>query len=210
MELLQDPNVIYLLLMAGLWISATGTYIPGTGIAEIGGAGLILATLYLMSLLTVNWAALIALVIGASLFFLLPLLKPEWVRFAEAGLALQALASFFLFTHAAVSPLLIALAVLLAWGYHRTILRSVLKQQRELSSTQKDEFLVGARGRVMASIQDRGTVQVNGELWTARSRSRLESGTEIVVTQQDGLELHVEKAKRDAPGQSAGKQEWTG
>ena len=92
--------------------------------------------------------------------------------------------------------MLIAVAVLLAWGYHRSILRSILKQQRELSSTQKDEFLVGARGRVMAPIEDRGTVQVKGELWTARSRSRLESGTEVVVTQQDGLELHVEKAKR--------------
>ena len=197
MELLQDPNAVYLLLMAGLWISATGTYIPGTGIAEIGGAGLILAAIYLMSLLAANWVALIALVVGAALFFLLPLLKPDWVRFAEAGLALQALASFFLFTNAAVSPLLIALAVLLAWFYHRTILRSVLEQQRELSSTQKDEFLVGARGRVMASIEDRGTVQVNGELWTARSHARLESGTEIVVTRQDGLELHVKKAKRD-------------
>ena len=38
MEFLQDPNIIYLLLMAGLWISATGTYIPGTGLAEIAGA----------------------------------------------------------------------------------------------------------------------------------------------------------------------------
>lgn len=198
MEWFQDPNAVYLLLMAGLWISATGTYIPGTGIAEISGAGLMIAAIYLMSLLTVNWLALIALVVGASLFFLLPLLKPEWVRFAEAGLALQAIASFFLFTNAAVSPLLIALAVLLAWGYHRTILRAILKQQRELSSTQKDEFLVGARGRVMKTIEERGTVQVNGELWTARSRKRLESGAEIVVTQQDGLELHVEKAKRDA------------
>lgn len=198
MEWFQDPNAVYLLLMAGLWISATGTYIPGTGIAEIGGAGLMIAAIYLMSLLAANWLALIALVVGASLFFLLPLLKPEWVRFAEAGLALQAIASFFLFTSAAVSPLLIALAVLLAWGYHRTILRAILKQQRELSSTQKDEFLVGARGRVMQTIEERGTVQVNGELWTARSRKRLESGAEIVVTQQDGLELHVEKAKRDA------------
>ncbi len=197
MELLKDPNAVYLLLMAGLWISATGTYIPGTGIAEIGGVGLLLAALYLMTLLAVNWVALIALVVGASLFFLLPLLKPDWVRFAEAGLGLQALASFFLFANAAVSPLLIALGVLLAWLYHRTILRAILKQQGELSSTQKDEFLVGARGRVMKTIEDRGTVQVNGELWTARSHARLESGAEIVVTRQDGLELHVKKAKRD-------------
>ena len=197
MELLQDPNVIYLLLMAGLWISATGTYIPGTGVAEIAGAGLILGSVYLMSLLTINWIAVIALVAGASLFFLLPLLKSEWESYAIAGLALQAAASFFLIAGASVSPILIAVGVLLAWGYHRTILRRILKQQRVLSSTQKDEFLVGARGRVMADIEDRGTVQVKGELWTARSRLRLESGTEVVVTQQNGLELHVEKAKRE-------------
>ena len=105
-----------------------------------------------MSLLAANWLAAVALVAGASLFFLLPLLKAEWENLAIGGLALQAIASFFLFAEASVSPLLIAVGVLLAWVYHRTILRSILKQGRELSSTQKDEFLVGARGRVMAAI----------------------------------------------------------
>jgi len=206
MEFLQDPNVIYLLLMAGLWISATGTYIPGTGLAEIGGAALIIGTLFLLAQVATNWIAVIALVIGASLFFLLPLLKSEWERFAIGGLALQAAASFFLFAEASVSPIWIVVGLVVAYAYHRTILRSVLMQQRTLSSTQKDEFLVGERGRVVAEIEDRGTVQVHGELWTARSRSRLESGTEVVVTQQDGLELHVEKAKRLE--QSNSKQEF--
>lgn len=196
MEYFQDPNVIYLLLMAGMWISATGTYIPGTGLAEIGGAALIVGTLFLLAQVATNWIAAIALVIGASLFFLLPLLKAEWERFAIGGLAIQAVASFFLFEGARVSPIWIVLGVLVAWAYHRTILRSIVEQHRTLSSTQKDEFLVGERGRVMATIEGRGTVQVHGELWTARSRSRLESGAEVVVTQQDGLELHVEKAKR--------------
>ncbi len=196
MEFLQDPNVLYLLLMAGLWISATGTYIPGTGLAEIGGAALVVGTLFLLAQMATNWIAVIALVIGASLFFLLPLLKSEWERYAIGGLALQAAASFFLFAEASVSPIWIVLSLIVAWAYHRTILRSVLRQRRTLSSTQKDEFLVGERGRVMAAIEDRGTVQVHGELWTARSRSRLESGAEVVVTGQDGLELHVEKAKR--------------
>ncbi|MDE2750011.1 MAG: hypothetical protein OXI34_13705 [Chloroflexota bacterium] len=200
MEFLTDPNVIYLLLMAGLWISATGTYIPGTGVAEIAGAALILGTLFLLAQVATNWIAVIALVIGASLFFLLPLLKSEWERFAIGGLALQAVASFFLFNEGAVSALWIAVGVLVAWAYHRTILRRVVEQQRTLSSTQKDAFLVGERGRVVAEIEDRGTVQVHGELWTARSRSRLESGDEIVVTGQDGLELQVEKAKRLADG----------
>lgn len=198
MEMLQDPNLIYLLLMAGLWVSATGTYIPGTGIAEFAGAALILGTLYLLSALAVNWIAVVAIVVGAALFFLLPLLKSEWEPFALGGLAVQAAASFFLFVDGSVSPVLIVLGVALAWLYHRGILRAILRQQRELSSTQKDAFLVGARGRVMGTMEDRLTVHVNGELWTARSRSRLESGAEVVVTQQDGLELQVEKAKRSA------------
>lgn len=201
MEFLQDPtlispNIVYLLLMAGLWLGATGTYIPGTGIVEVAGAGLILLTLYLMTLLSTSWIALAFLIVGASIFFLLPLLKPEWIRIAEAGLLVQAVSSFFLFTGTTVSPILIVAGVALAWFYHRTILKAILKQQRQLSSTQKDEFLVGTRGRVVAEIEDKGTVQVKGELWTARSHARLASGTEIVVTEQNGLELKVEKAKR--------------
>lgn len=202
MEQLLEPNLIYLLLMAGLWISATGAYIPGTGVAEVGGAALILGALFLLAQAATNWLAVIAIVIGASLFFMLPLLKPQWERFAIGGLALQAAASFFLFAGAGVSPLWIALGVAAAFAYHRTVLRSVLSQQRTLSSTQKDEFLVGERGRVMAAIDERGTVQVGGELWTARSRSRLASGTEVVVTRQEGLELHVEKAKRLEEGRA--------
>ena len=198
MEMFQDPNLIYLLLMAGLWVSATGTYIPGTGIAEFAGASLILGTLFLLSALAVNWIAVVAIVVGAALFFLLPLLKPQWQHFALGGLAAQGIASFFLFADGSVSPVLIVLGVALAWLYHRGILRAILRQQRELSSTQKDAFLVGARGRVMGTLEDRLTVHVNGELWTARSRTRLESGAEVVVTQQDGLELQVEKAKRSA------------
>jgi membrane-bound ClpP family serine protease len=86
MEFLQDPtlinpNLVYLLLMVGLWLGATGTYIPGTGIVEVAGAGLLILTLYLMTLVTTNWLALVVLVIGASTFFLLPLLN----TFANLG-----------------------------------------------------------------------------------------------------------------------------
>ena len=202
MEFLQDPtlispNLVYLLLMVGLWLGATGTYIPGTGIVEVVGLGLMILTLYLMTLLATNWLALIILVIGAVAFFVLPLLKPEWIRLAQAGLVVQAVSSFFLFDNMMVSPVLVGVGVLVAWLYHATILQSILKQHRELSSTQKDQFLVGAHGRVVAPIEDKGTVQVKGELWTARSSSRLERGTPIIVTEQQGLELHVEKAKRD-------------
>ena len=208
MEFLLEPNVIYLLLMAGLWISATATYTLGetAGVAEVAGGGLLLGTIYLLSQLAgTNWLAVIALVLGAAVFFLLPLLKPDWelLRLAVVGLAVQVLASFMLFSGSAdvaVSPFLIVGSAAVAWLYQSTVLRYIIQQRRELSSTQKDEFLVGERGRVMGDIDERGTVQVKGELWSARSSSPIAGGTEIVVTGQDGLELHVEKAKRDASG----------
>ena len=69
-----------------------------------------------MSLVATNWLAVIALVAGASLFFLLPLLKAEWEPFALAGLAVQAVASFFLFAEASVSPLFIVVGVFAGLG----------------------------------------------------------------------------------------------
>jgi membrane-bound ClpP family serine protease len=199
---LQDPilinsNLVYVILMAGLWLSATGTYIPGTGIVEISGGLLLVGGLVAMSLMPTNWIAVIVLVLGASVFFLLPLLKPQLMRIAEVGLLVQGIASLFLFTGEAVSPVLVAIMVLLAWLYHHNVLAPLLKEQHQLSFTQKEAFLVGRRGRVVAPVDPKGTVQVKGELWTARSHSRLESGTEVVVIEQNGLELEVEKAKRD-------------
>ena len=31
MDMLNDPNFVYCVLMAGMWVSATGTYIPWHG-----------------------------------------------------------------------------------------------------------------------------------------------------------------------------------
>lgn len=199
---MQDPilintNIIYVVLMAGLWLSATGTYIPGTGIVEVVGAVLLIGSLIAMTMIATNWIALIVLVLGASVFFLLPLLKPNLIRLAELGLLVQGAASLFLFKDQPVSPVLVVVGLLLAWLYHHMVLAVLLKEQHQLSFTQKEAFLVGTRGRVVAPVDPQGTVQVKGELWTARSTSRLESGTEIVVVEQNGLELKIEKAKRD-------------
>ena len=39
MDIVQDPNFIHLLSMAGLWIRATDTYVPGRCVAEVDDAG---------------------------------------------------------------------------------------------------------------------------------------------------------------------------
>lgn len=121
------PNLVYLALLFGLWTTVTAIYIPGTGIAE-GVAFLLLggALLMLVSMPT-NWVAVILMVVGVSTFLVAPFIKPEWARYAEAGLILQALGGFFLFHGMTVSPLLIGLTIAMALVYNRFVLLPVMK-----------------------------------------------------------------------------------
>jgi membrane-bound ClpP family serine protease len=55
------------------------------------------------------------------------------------------------------------------------------------------EALVGAVGEAKTSIHDEGSVQVAGELWSAKSQQSIPEGTHIRVTGRDGFRLVVEK-----------------
>ena len=54
------------------------------------------------------------------------------------------------------------------------------------------EALVGRRAIVAAECAPDGQVRVAGELWRARCRAGAAVGDEVVVTEVDGLLLHVE------------------
>jgi len=189
-----DPNVIYLVLLAGLWLGATATYVPGTGLAELASLGLMGVAIVWMAA-SVQWLALAVLIIGVAIFLMMPLLLPHYSRYAVAGLGLQALGAFFLFPNSAVSPVLIGVTLLASFAYWRLILAPIMRTQSELRHRDQSNPLLGAEGRVTQAIDPVGTVLVNGESWTARSRRPIPAGSLVEVTEQVGLELRVH-AKR--------------
>ena len=85
----MDINVVYLILVFGLWAAVTAAYIPGTGAPEalaliaVGGGILLLGSL------PTNWPGVIVLFIGVLSFLLIPFLNNRWARLAEGGLILQ-------------------------------------------------------------------------------------------------------------------------
>jgi membrane protein implicated in regulation of membrane protease activity len=95
-----------------------------------------------------------------------------------------------------VSPILIAVTILIAWAYHTYLLMPLLDKQRP---TDYDEAtrIIGATGRVVKMLDPVGLVNVHGEVWSARSDDPLPPDTPIIVHAQRGLELQVGKAKRD-------------
>lgn len=192
-----DPNLVYIGLVVGLWLAITAAYVPGTGLPEIGAFLMLIGSFWVLTALPTNWLAVMLVVLGVIGFLVLPFIAPDRARLAEAGLFVQALGGFFLFDGMTVSPFTIVITLAVAWGYHRLILIPILQAQGGRSEFEEANEVVGARGRVVKALDPVGTVHVKSELWTARSDEPLEANTPVIVTARQGLELTVEKAKRD-------------
>lgn len=196
-----EPNIVYLALLIGLWLAVTSVYVPGTGIVEVLAFVLIAFTVLWMATLPVNWLAVIVMVGGAAVFLVVPFVAPEYAIFADAGLLFQAVGGYLLFAETPVSPVIIGVTVVVAWLYNRMLLVPTMQAHRLQTASDEADDVLGRVGRVVKPLDPTGTINVNSELWTARTRDgeTLDAGTPVIVLERSGLELTVEKAKRDEP-----------
>jgi membrane-bound serine protease (ClpP class) len=81
-------------------------------------------------------------------------------------------------------------AALLTAGFFAFVMGLAWRTYKSRPTTGK-EAIIGERGRVTARIDRIGAVSVHGELWRARAEEPIETGTEIVVVEVDGLTLSV-------------------
>ncbi len=190
-----DPNIAYFVLVFGLWASVSTTYLPGTGIKEFLAVASLGAAVWMLTMLPTNWAAVLVLVLGVLSFIVIPFVRQQLALISVGGLALQGLGAWFLFNDMRVSPILIAVTLILPLLYHRYVLLPLLETVRSQPVPDEDSLLIGARGRVVKTIDPVGTINVRGELWTATSDRRLEAGDEVVVVERDGLQVQVEGIK---------------
>lgn len=192
---LRDPNFIYLLLVLGLWAAVLGIYSPGTGIIEAAAFLALAGAFVLMALNPVtSWFAVIALVAGVLWYLMTPLFRHDLARLGLIGLALQVVGGLTLFSDRPVSPVFIAITAALSFAFFQFVLVRILNRQA-LHPPLDDELAPGATGWVVKALDPVGTVNVQGELWTAYSDDALQPGERIAVLEKEGLRLHVEKAK---------------
>ncbi len=192
-----DPNLVYVILIIGLWLSVTAVHTPGTGVIELLAGAAMIGALWALTTLPTNWWALALIVIGTLGFIIMPFLDRRLVLLAVGGLALQAVGSVLLFNGIGVSLLLITVMIGVSLLYYRFALLRVLAYHRNSASALiQDEPLIGTFGYVKQTLDPVGTVYVRGEMWTARSDDKIESGTPITVVDQDGLTLFVEAVKQ--------------
>jgi membrane-bound serine protease (ClpP class) len=199
-----DPNIVYLILLLGLWTGVTAAYVPGTGVVELLSVVVTGAAVVSLAAMPTNWLAVLLVVVGVAGFLVMPLIARRLALLAVGGLVLQAIGSLFLFNGPPVSVALLAATLILSLVYHQFVLLPVLNSHHRLPALEESDQLAGARGRLLTDTNPLGSVRAAGETWQARSPEPLEAGTEVVVVSRDGLILNVESIKRKREEMSAG------
>lgn len=193
LNVLADPNVAYLLLMAGL----VGLYVelthPGFGLPGVAGAICLLLALTALQVLPVNYGALALLLLGVVLL-VAEAFVPAFGVLAIGGLVALVLGSLFLFDAegggVGVARSLV-LSVAGTVGVAMLVVSVLVVRTQFSKPTTGSEGMLGLRGEARQRVAPQGMVFVAGEYWTARSDVPIEPGTPIEVTGIDGLVLHV-------------------
>ena len=193
-SLLTDPNVVYILLIIGLWAAAAAFYVPGTGILEVAAIVCLALAIAGLTQLPVNVVGVILIVIAGVLFVVD--LKVQSVALTVGAAVSLVLGSVFLCPPAEgalrLSPWLIGGVTLASLGFFGVAFFAVARAQR-LRAKVDAETIVGKRGTVATSIDPVGTVQVQSELWTAIADEPIGVGEEVEVVALEGLRARVKR-----------------
>ncbi len=195
MEFLLEPNVAYLILLAGVMLVFLAIVTPGTGMLEVGALFCIVLAGYAIYKLSFNWWALVLL--GLSVVpFVYAIRKPKREVYFVAAILLLVVGSVFIFPSQgrwfAVNPIIAILASGLVSGFLWIAVRKSVeiahaKPLQDLSS------LIGQIGRAKTPVNGEGSVYVGGELWSARSEQPIAAGSLVRVIGRDGFFVTVEK-----------------
>jgi len=195
MEFLLDPNVAYLFLLGGVLLAMLALATPGTGFFEIGALFCMILAGYAIYNLSFNWWALVLIVLSIAPF-IYSIQKPKRELYLGISILVLVVGSVFFFPSdnggPAVNPFLAFFASILVSGFlwiavGKTIQAAHARPSHDL------EALVGQIGEAKTKIHDEGSVQVAGELWTARSENPIKAGSPIRVVRREGFVLIVEK-----------------
>jgi len=196
MDFLLEPNIAYLILLASVLLGFMALVSPGTGLFEVGAFFSIALAGYAVYNLSFNWWALVLLMLSI-VPFVYAIQKPKRELYLGAAILLIIIGSMFMFPRsegkAAVNPLVVIAASALVAGFLWIAVRKSI-EAGSVKPSHDLEGLVGQVGEARTKIHDEGSVQVGGELWSARSEKEIPEGSSIKVIRRDGFVVVVEKA----------------
>jgi membrane-bound serine protease (ClpP class) len=198
MNILSDPNIVYLLLMAGI----IGLYFefahPGVFLPGVAGAICLLLALASFEVLPVNLSGLLLILLGVAMLIAEAFVTSYGIL-GLGGVVAFVIGSLLFIdtskTNLAVSRNLIygaaagSALIILSVGW-------VLARDRRNRPTTGAEGLIGATGEVREAIAPGtpGKVFVHGETWRATSTEAIAAGARARIIAVRGLEIEVQRS----------------
>ncbi len=197
---LLNPTIAYLLLVAATFFVLVAIIAPGTGPPEVIAIFSLVLAGYAIYHFTINWWAVALLFLSLVPFFFAvggvnraALRREIWLAISVAGLALGSVYFFhvqngLISVHPAVAITTSVLYSVIVWFFARKVMQVAMSRPMQDLSV-----LIGQSGVAKTIIDLDGSVQVEGELWSARSEIPIPAGKPIRIIRQEGFILIVEK-----------------
>jgi membrane-bound serine protease (ClpP class) len=200
LQLLVDPNIVFLLLAIGVQALLIELTHPGAWVPGFFAVVCLSLAAYGLGFLPVNWFGLI-FVVTAFVLFILDIKTPTHGALTIAGVVSFIIGALVLFNSAGAPqfqrvslPLVIFVGVFIGLIF-TVILGYALRAQRRPVITGR-ESLGGGIGVAVSDFDPSGQVQAAGELWSAdavEASRKIRRGDTVEVVKVDGLRLKVKK-----------------
>jgi membrane-bound serine protease (ClpP class) len=198
LNVVVDPNVAMLLLMAGL----LGLYVefnqPGLILPGVLGAGCLLLAMIAMQVLPFSWVGVLLLLLGAGLLIAEGFVSSFGVLFG-IGLASLLIGGAMLFDRPDLSDLsldfwrVLVPAVIGVGACAGLLVFAIGRVARRPQTAGVDE-LIGMIGVASTRLDPSGTVFVRGEYWRADAEQPIEADQRVEAVSVEGLRLRVRRA----------------
>ncbi|MDX1406081.1 MAG: nodulation protein NfeD [Woeseiaceae bacterium] len=191
---IAKPEIAILLLMVGMYGLLFEGYNPGAIIPGVVGVICLLLAAYALQVLPVNYAGLALILVGIALITA-EAFVPSFGALGIGGLAAIIFGSIMMFDSGIpgfgisvtfVIGLALVAGLLLLW------LVSYLVKARRQGAVSGRDRIVGGHGVAMESFTGEGKVWLEGEAWSAKSKSPVEKDQKVLVLDLVGLTLEVE------------------
>jgi membrane-bound serine protease (ClpP class) len=198
LNVIVDPNIAVLLLMAGL----LGLYVefnqPGAVVPGVAGAVCLLLALIAMQILPFSWIGLLLLAAGIALFVTEIFVTSYGLLFA-AGVICFLIGGSMLFDRPDLSDLNVSFwPVLVPTVAGMALLGGLVVYAvgRSLGRRQESGVseLIGMTGVATTALDPDGTVFIRGEYWRARADEPIAAEERVETTVVEGMELRVRRA----------------
>jgi membrane-bound serine protease (ClpP class) len=202
LSIISDPNVAYLLMLAGIYGLVYEFANPGMMLPGVAGAICLMLALFAFQVLPVNYAGVGLIILGIA-FMVGEALVPSFGALGIGGVVAFVMGSVILLDTNVpgygISPGLIAAVALVSAAFFIFVVGMAVKARRRPIVSGQEE-LVGAIGTILEDFENDGRVRIHSEVWNAHSSVPLQKGQQVRVRSMRGLVLNVEPLTRENSG----------